>query len=838
MSDLSIKNIQIKLNEAFAEEGRRIIFWYDENKEWADQIGRLELNNAEIVYYEGNNQFELKYKVEHEFPDKNYLIYSLLPKPGFNKNHLLDVSLYSLEFRADSISMFANDLNISKECMPTLRTYSFFFQNTANQDSFKSLGMSSYDDYTIPLGMMCCLCDLSIVSIQRLIVHIISNDNIVDNKYLKIFYDNNISELFWNCCRDFFGWSEVSPTLEKMIITIYLTYFKRDLDINLPDMLTPFEARNSGNITQIFELLKNNKQKYQEYADYAGTQLNIQAIIDKFPIDSIIKCSVFKEVDSHIIEWIISCLINNDLGILVNRKSLVTICDERQQKYIDTPLEYDYKMLKNAALLLSANIEYFSDSLEQFVKDYTEYYYKIDLYYRHFIESYDKVDVNIQYENLQNYCESYYTTSFLSKYISAWNKIYTNTVISSETRRMRKFYSLFVKNTKKKTVVVISDALRYEVAAELFDMFKTDQNCSIKMNFMLGELPSFTPLGMAALLPNKKLDITLNGEVFCDDKQTDTLAKRQSILQSENGNSRCIQYNDFFQLKRDEMRSLLNGIDVLYVYHNQIDSRGESPSSEKEVFNACRDTIRELYNKIKYLGKNANVYHFIITSDHGFIYKRDKLTESDKISDASKLGAYINRRFILSDKNLNADGVCSIKIGDLLGNDNGNYITVPESVNVFKCSGGQNYVHGGSSPQELIIPVVDIDIEKYSVETRLVEIRLNKAIKPKINNLITTFEFLQTEAINSEIKPTAYEVFIANDNMQIISEIHTVMANMDQTVSSERLFKLTFNLKNQEYFKEKTYYLIIRNKETQVELPRTEVIIDIAFSGNFGFFEV
>ena len=28
-------------------------------------------------------------------------------------------------------------------------------------------------------------------------------------------------------------------------------------------------------------------------------------------------------------------------------------------------------------------------------------------------------------------------------------------------------------------------------------------------------------------------------------------------------------------------------------------------------------------------------YHFIVTADHGFIYKRDKLTESDKISGKS-----------------------------------------------------------------------------------------------------------------------------------------------------------------------------------------------------------
>ncbi|MDR3342582.1 MAG: PglZ domain-containing protein, partial [Treponema sp.] len=263
---------------------------------------------------------------------------------------------------------------------------------------------------------------------------------------------------------------------------------------------------------------------------------------------------------------------------------------------------------------------------------------------------------------------------------------------------------------------------------------------------------------------------------------------------------------------------------------------GENFSTEREVFKACRDTIVDIYKKVKYLGKNANAYHFVVTSDHGFIYKRDKLTESDKISDVSKIGTYTNRRFIISDREIKTDGICSVKIGDLLGNDNKNYVLFPESINVFKCPGGQNYVHGGSSPQELIVPVIDVDIKRYAVETRLAEIQLNRAIRPKINNLITSFEFLQTEAITSEIKPAVYEIFIADDNTQIVSETHTFTANMEQPESSSRLFKRTFNLKNQEYSKERIYYLIVRNKETTIELSRTEVFIDIAFSGNFGFF--
>jgi hypothetical protein len=398
------------------------------------------------LYYEGNNQFELKYKIEHENRDRNYLIYSSMPKPDMDKNHLFDTLLYSLEFKADSISMFASELNIDKKYIPLLKEYSFFFQNTTNQDLFKSLEITNYDDYTIPLGMMCNLCDAPICSNQNLIVHIIENDNITENKYIDVFSSNNILEIFWKYCRDFLGWQETSPTLEKMLIAIYLTNFKKDLDMDLPGGLTPFLLRNSGNITQICELLKNHTQKYQGYANYIAEQLNIKSIIAKLPIDFVVRCSVFKEVDFHIIEWITSCFASNDLGASANGKSLVTICDERQKKHLDAAFEHDYRMLKNAALLLSSNIENFPDSLDKFAKDYTEYYYKVDLYYRHFIESYDKLEPNHQYENLQSLIENYYTNSFLSKYISAWNQIYIRDISNLETLSMRKINSTQIKH--------------------------------------------------------------------------------------------------------------------------------------------------------------------------------------------------------------------------------------------------------------------------------------------------------------------------------------------------------------------------------------------------------
>ena len=58
--------------------------------------------------------------------------------------------------------------------------------------------------------------------------------------------------------------------------------------------------------------------------------------------------------------------------------------------------------------------------------------------------------------------------------------------------------------------------------------------------------------------------------------------------------------------------------------------------------------------------------------------------------------------------------------GIMLGSDDNKVISYSCSTNVFSTPGnaGLNYVHGGSSPQEMLVPVLDIKMDKGAVETR------------------------------------------------------------------------------------------------------------------------
>ena len=57
MSEMNLNQIVDKLNSEFIGDGRKIIFWYDSNAEFSDDIDSLNLDNAKVLYLQTDNQF-------------------------------------------------------------------------------------------------------------------------------------------------------------------------------------------------------------------------------------------------------------------------------------------------------------------------------------------------------------------------------------------------------------------------------------------------------------------------------------------------------------------------------------------------------------------------------------------------------------------------------------------------------------------------------------------------------------------------------------------------------------------------------------------------------------
>ena len=55
-----------------------------------------------------------------------------------------------------------------------------------------------------------------------------------------------------------------------------------------------------------------------------------------------------------------------------------------------------------------------------------------------------------------------------------------------------------------------------------------------------------------------------------------------------------MQNDDIKSLKKAELRDIFTGRQTIYVYHNQVDARGDKANTENEVFVACEEAVAEI----------------------------------------------------------------------------------------------------------------------------------------------------------------------------------------------------------------------------------------------------
>ncbi|MCA0757020.1 BREX-1 system phosphatase PglZ type A [Paenibacillus sp. N4] len=838
MAELNLKQIADKLNAEFSDNTRKLVFWYDDKAEFADDIAILELSNAKVYHLESDNQFYTKYFLERLDRTNNYLIYAPFPKPPVRDNHLADTIKYSKEFFADRASLLTVDLGIDEKYKPVIQKYIKFFGAKDRTQRFYDLEIENFTRETIEIALMSVLCKTRTASLEEVVRVVLTDDGMEDNKFLSEFDKYDLLHAFWRLCEKQFGYTDVKPTLEKLVVTLFVTYTERYMDAELPKSWNSFTSYKSGNIIAFLDNLMNSllyRNRYNELSDYVAVGLNATDALEAIGAEALLRCDTFALIDRMIIHWIIERLLAEDTGTKLSGMTIPMICRERSNMHFGEIFKMQYQLLEHAYYLIMEGSYNCPDDLTGIVNQYRESDYLIDTHYRYFYYYFDKLKDSTVFERLQDLIENIYTNEYLDKIITKWNAALIHDEAMTALPLQRNFYSRYICNRKERVVVIISDAIRYETGHTLWAKLQDDEKCTAKLEAMLSVLPSYTRLGMAALLPHKALEMTDDYRILVDGTTCDDLNQREAVLQRFNANSRCIQFDDIKSMKRDAIRQVFTGMDVIYIYHNQIDARGDKPNTENEVFNACEEAVNEIHDLIKQLTDHVSATHYIVTADHGFIYKRDKLQESDKIVNVSEKGSFVNRRFIVSEQALQRDGIGSVTMSRILGNEDNKVVSFPVSSNVFKVAGGgQNYVHGGSSPQEMIVPVLDVKTAKGHKDIRTVQITLISMVH-KITNLITTLDFIQNEPISDIVKGSSYKIFFISEENEKISNENIYVADKKDVEPQKRIFRLRFNFKNKQYDKSKRYYLVAYDEKNDLEILRHDVIIDIAFANDFGF---
>src|SRR5690625_419330 len=818
----------------------RILLWYDAEEAFTEEYKTLELSNAKKLTVNGN-EWQTKVQVLHEESDQKFLLYLPKEKPADEENWLLDIELAHHVYHTDQEALYLQEVGLGYHYKEWISGHIEFFKNKERVAAFKEIAQEEDGDRVLSLKLLQVVFKADMLSLDQFLRSFASSFIAGDEESVERELDRfNLKEIFWQEVSRKFGYSHDKPTIYDFLLEAFQKNFT-------PLSNQAIVNRETGVMLSNWKDTLSFQEDFKAISQRIQSDLQIEELLNDVSIDEVLKDDLFELIDQRILSELIRGILDGS----TDRKRIESVIKTRESQYWFDRYQNFYRALKVSFNLLETvqNTDSFEiESFEQGIEQYTKQWYQVDQYYRLFIEYYKATNQNNVLNPLYKAVNKAYSNNWLLKQGEAWQKVLDDKKEWKFTHRSQtRFYNHQVKPFVDKNIrlfVIISDALRYE-CGEAFHRYMLKENrFESDLDYQIAPLPSYTQLGMAALLPNKKLSFGKGDEILADGKSTKGTPARANILADKvDGRATAVLAKDLMKLasKSEEARSLVTNHDLIYVYHNRIDNLGDDKSSEEKVIEGARDEIQFLIELIRKV-TNMGGYNMIVTADHGFIYQNDPLEESD-FADAEVEGEIIkaNRRFVLGRNLTHKKNVTKYTCEDV-GLEGDLEILIPKSINRLRVHGaGSRFVHGGSTLQEITVPVIRVKKKREDTVKRVGVDVLNKQSN-KITTNIQSVSFYQLEPVGEQVLGRTLKMQFKSDDGETLSDVYSYTFNSGSGNAKEREVEHRFQLssKASEQYRNQTIYLTLEEQvegsNKWVEYQKYPYTVNISFTNDFDDF--
>jgi hypothetical protein len=279
--------------------------------------------------------------------------------------------------------------------------------------------------------------------------------------------------------------------------------------------------------------------------------------------------------------------------------------------------------------------------------------------------------------------------------------------------RQGDIHARWVRDAPGPVAYVWVDALRFELGIDLCDGLRADGHTA-ELHAAVAAVPTITPVGMANLTPanGAGLSLGLDGDdlsIRVSGTKVANVADRVARLRAAHGAKVLDRTLDAVAGQGErELKRALNGVDLLLVRSQELDSAGESGmlNAAWSQFNAVLEMLRNLVAR---LGQ-AGVHRIVITADHGFVTLSRGLGPDRAIDPPPGGIGELHRRGWVGKGASTTPSTLRVSLAST-GIPSDLDIIVPRGLAVFRAGGSKQFFHGGLSPQELLIPVIVVDTE-------------------------------------------------------------------------------------------------------------------------------
>ena len=772
-------------------EKHRIVFWYDTKHELRADFTALSIPGIEKIELV-NNEFGIKHRILRELPEQKFLLFRDGPQPPDLDNWLLDVQLGHGEFRTDQVALWLAEMELSPAFAEVVQAHAEFFGAAKRKDALKRM-LKSDDSASIILLKMLAVCSGAEPRLDVILEALLAELADGGEERIRLIGRCGLNDFLWKQMLRFYGYESATPGLRDFAIELFKSCYAMGVSG------TPKLTAEALVFLKRWKDSRQYAESFERLSEQCADALGIEKDVDQRELRELIELDYFELIDRKIVTDLVQGVSTHTMSA----GDVILSVRQRRQGHWYAQYADLYSAVEYAAAFIhaleGARLE--MTSMADGVQNYARSWFKLDQLYRKFIFHTRQSGQASLLSTLNTQVENLYTNNFLLKINNNW-QVFVDAATQWDAPPIalqRQFFSRWVQpyiERKGKVCVVISDAFRYEIGEELQSLMRQEDRFEAELEPVLAMLPSYTQLGMAALLPNKTLTLMNDetGVALVDGQSAQGTANRSKILSSVVPASIAIQAEDLMKMERDESRALVRDNEVIYIYHNLIDKTGDTRDTEERVFAATEDTLQELIRIIKKLA-NANVSNVLVTADHGFIYQNRALEDSDfMVSEPEGEGIYYrNRRFVLGTGMRSSVGFKTF-MPVQLGLEGTVEVQIPKSINRLRQKGsGSRFVHGGATLQEVVIPVLRINKKRQSDVSR-VEVEFIGGAGKTITSGQVAVVLYQSQAVTDKIQGRKLRGGIYAQNGELISDSHELIFDLTSENPREREMPVRFVL--------------------------------------------
>lgn len=824
----------------------RVLFIFDNMSMIEQELALVSWNEGfHYIVFDGT-WFGTKYAIEHQWKDeKVILLFKREFKPDTEQKRLefplLDLLMANMEYKEDDYASFIQQYSLPEKYTPFIKKHVAELQSSRirslmqnyltpeafSEDVFYRAVVSDY------MGQK------KVLDWEEIVIRMIIMGMESEAKKREDFY-TRVGKNYY-----------VNKALQEKLISIFGCGYDPNTDVRVRAIA---ESMKYNSFAQLLEPSASDLYKKYKIKDRLVLE-QINRIIDRASQDRVFAApfnQAIATLGDEIKEQEIIRIYGIDANYFYVTEALcwpiiATVVKERlqvePQEVSDRMRDLSLKLPESSQIQevvsFVQNLALYYDKIrslgtlklntpDQYVQKYLNEFYLVDYFYRQALEAYHSVMNNanpieqtlneVKRQLDQDYATV--TNIFNLEWLNCM-KDKGDIFASLSLKHQEDFFKDNI-DPSVKQVVIISDALRFEVAKELMQELSKEKHIA-NITPCLAMLPTETKFCKQSILPHRSLKLQ-GVEMATDDVVLNSIDLRTAHLKKYRPDAVCITYKDVMDGDALSKRELFKK-SLVYIYHDTIDeaSHNQNPF---DVISACRRAIEQLTALIRRIHATWNVNNVLLTADHGFLYNDIKFTDKDKHS-IKEDTMEKKTRYYLTSSDTPQEGIVKFPLEKVsaMSASSPVFVAVPEGTNRLAAPGGYNFAHGGATLQELIVPVIHSVLKRLDKTDKVNVVLLSN--KLNMVNSRVKFTLIQSEAVSMTLIERKVACCVFDGNKAITDEVTVTLNSPDAENPANRMFNVTLNLK------ESTTSSILQLRVWDVETPLNPLIKESVKNNTF-----